>query len=468
MTLSQVLLALRARYRIVLALTLMTVAAALVVSLFLPRVYVATAAVVADVKYADPIAGAILPALTQPGYMATQLDIIQSPRVSEGVVRALKLDESDAWKNAWQEKTGGTGSLQTWIAGNLRVEAKPAKDSNVIALSVRGTNPKFVATLANAFAKSYIDASLDLRVEPARRYTMYFEEQAQLARDRLERAQAALSAYQRDNGLIVANDERYDIETTRLNELSSQLSSVQSQRADAQSRQTQAKNGGAMQEVLTNPLLQTLKSDLAQKESKLQEMSGNLGANNPKLQQAQAEVDSLRRRLSSETAQITTGITTSNRVVAQREADVKAALAEQKERVLKLKQDRDAASVLQRDVDASKAAFDAVSTRVTQSNLESQTNQTNIAILNPAIEPTSAASPRVTVNVAIALIVGLILGVGMALLREQVDRRVRSADDLVRELALPVLGTLPGPRGGFLSLSDDSPLRLGGPRPAIS
>jgi chain length determinant protein EpsF len=473
MTLSQVLLALKAHLRIILMMTAVTTLAAVVVTAFLPRSYIATAAVVADVKYADPIAGAILPALTQPGYMATQLDIIQSNRVAERVVKMLKLDEGEDVKKAWMEATGGIGTLDSWMAGNLRgmLDAKPAKDSSVIALSVKSGNPKFATQVANAFAQAYIDVSLDLRVEPARRYTAYFEEQAGIARDRLEKAQTALSNFQRENSLIVTNDERYDVETTKLTDLSAQLSVIQGQRVESQSRVNQAQaNSGSMQEVLTNPLVQSLKSDLAQKESRLQEMSGNLGANNPKYLQAQAEADSVRRKLAAETAQITSGISTSSRVLAQRESEVAAEFAAQKARVLKLKQDRDAAAVLQRDVDAAQHAFDAVLTRVTQSNLESSSNQTNLSILNPAIEPSKPSSPRVAVNIVVAVIIGLILGIGMALLLEQLDRRVRSADDLAAVLGLSVLGVLPGlHRAGprLLGRGSRAP-RLGASQPALT
>ena len=448
MTLEQLLLALKARYRIVLVAALVTVCVALAVSLTTPKTYIATSAVVVDVKSADPIAGSILPALTQPSYMATQLDIIQSDRVASRVVTMLKMDQGDDVKAAWLKATDGKGTLVSWLAGGLRgaLDAKPARDSNVIAISYKGRDPKVSADVANAFAQAFIDTSVELRTEPARRYLGYFDKQAQAARDRLEKAQTALSKFQRDNGIIVASDERYDVESARLSELSSQLSAIQGQKADSQSRVNQVKDSTAsLQEVLQSPLVQSLKSEVARQEAKVQQMNQTLGPNNPAMQQAQAELRSLRSRLGGETQQIANGVATNNRVNVQRESDLKAAVEAQKVRLLKLKQDRDSAAVLQRDVDGAKSAFDAVSQRQTQSNLESQSNQTNIAILNPAIEPSKAAGPRIGVNLAIALLAGLLLGTGAALLMEQMDRRVRSMTDLSRALGLPVIGALGGP-----------------------
>ena len=83
MNLQQFLLILRARYKLVLFTLLGTVAVTLVLSLVLPKQYTATSAVVVDVKSPDPIAGMMLPALIMPGYMATQVDIINSDRVAQ-------------------------------------------------------------------------------------------------------------------------------------------------------------------------------------------------------------------------------------------------------------------------------------------------------------------------------------------------------------------------------------------------
>jgi len=473
MNLEQLLLALKARYRIVVLTTVLTLLAALVVTLMSPKMYTANSAVVIDIKYADPIAGSVSPAWQQPSFMATQLDIINSDRVAARVVKMLKLDQRPGIEKSWHDATEGKGDLVSWLGGGLRgtLDAKPARDSNVIAINWKGRDPKMAAAVANAYAQAYIDTSVDLRRDPAQQYSKYFVEQAQAARDRLEKAQSALSEFQQTNRLIIASDERVDVETARLNQLSTQLADVQNMRTDSQSRQAQARsNSGSIQEVLTSPLVQSLKGELAQKEAKLQEMSGNFGANNPQYQRAQAEVAALRQKLGAETSQIASGVGTNDRINEQRVSSLAAALEEQKSRVLKLKQDRDAASVLQRDVDAAKTAYDAVAQRVTQSNLESQASQTNIAILNPAIEPSRASSPKVQLNLVIALLAGLMLGVGAALLFEQLDRRVRSIDDLGRVLGLPVMGVIGRAQGslgrrkrGLLSWVRRDPLGLPGP-----
>jgi capsular polysaccharide biosynthesis protein len=112
---------------------------------------------------------------------------------------------------------------------------------------------------------------------------------------------------------------------------------------------------------------------------------------------------------------------------------------------MQIKQQRDEATVLQRDVEGAQRAYDAVSSRLTQSSLESQTKQTNTALLNAASEPTRHSSPNIALNSLLAVFVGAMFAVAFALLRELQDRRLRSVQDGVQVLGIPVIGHLPGP-----------------------
>src|SRR3972149_11990008 len=115
----QFLLILRARYKLVLFVLFTTVIATLVVSLLLPKQYTATAAVVVDTKSPDPLVG-ILPAMAMPGYMATQVDIVNSGRVAQKVVKLLRLDANPTVRAQWMEATRGKGRLEVWLADLLQ------------------------------------------------------------------------------------------------------------------------------------------------------------------------------------------------------------------------------------------------------------------------------------------------------------------------------------------------------------
>lgn len=440
MTLQQFLLILWARRKLVLFTFLGTVITTAVVSLVLPEEFTASTAVVLDVKSPDPIAGVVLPGLMAPGYMATQVDIINSDRVAARVVKLLRMDESPVIKEQWQEATEGKGQLGPWLADRLqnKLEVKPSRESNVISISYSGSSPEFATAMANAFAQAYIDVNLELRLEPARQNAKWFDEQSKQYRERLDTAQKALSDYQQKSG-IVATDERLDYETQKLNELSTQLTVAQAQGTDSSSKRKSNGSADTLPEVMQSGLVSQLKGDIARLEARLKEVSGNFGENHPQYQRSQAELAELKSRMNAEIARITSSIGTAGNISKQKEGELIAAVSAQKTRILELKKQRDEISLLIREVESAQRAFDAVGQRTTQSRLESQSIQTNVAILNPATEPLKASKPKVLLNILLSIFVGTLLGVGAALALELMHRRIRSPEDLSLALDLPIL-----------------------------
>jgi chain length determinant protein EpsF len=444
MNLQQYLLVLRARYRIVLFTLLGTVALTLAVSLLLPKQYTAVVTVVADVKSPDPIVGIMLPAMMMPGYMATQVDVITSDRVAQKVVTMTKLDQNPEVKEQWLEATEGRGKIEVWLGKLLqsKLDVKPSRESNVISIGYKAADPAFAAAIANAFAQAYIDTTIELKVGPAKQYARWFEEQGKMLRDNLEKAQNRLSEYQQQKG-IVASDERLDNETAKLNELSTQLTQVQGQTSDAQGKQNSGKASDTLPEVVQNPLIMNLKVDISRLEGKLQDAAGNVGKSHPQYQRMESELAELKKKLEVETLHITSGFSTSSNVGKGKESDLRAAIGAQKKKLLEIKRQRDELAVLMRDVEAAQKAFEAVSQRFNQTSLESQSTQTNVAVLTPASEPLLPSFPKPLLYTLLSIFLGTLLGVGAAFVLELFDQRVRSAEDLSAMLGLSVIGVIP-------------------------
>jgi chain length determinant protein EpsF len=464
MNINQFFAVLRARWWVAVTVLAITVLTTLAVSLLLPKRYTAASTLVVDVKTPDPIAGVMFPALALPAYMATQVDIIESDRVAVRVVKMLHLAENPRVRQQWMEDTEGTGSIEAWLAAALqqKLKVKPSRESNVISVSYTAPEPRFAQAVTNAFVQAYLDTKVDLRTDPARQYVSFFDQRAKQLREALEKAQTKLSDYQREHG-IVANDERLDVENARLNDLSSQLVQLQAASADSAGRSALANGGSAdrMQEVLNNPVVAQLKSDLSRAEAQLQQLNSRLGSANPQVIEAKANVSELRSRLDAEIRRVTASVGLSNQVNRSREGEIRAQLDAQRAKVLKLKAERDQASVLERDVENAQKAYDGVVARGSQTSLESQTTQSDVSVLSPAGEPAEPSSPKVLLNTALSVVVGLLLAVVAALLVEMLDRRVRTTSDAVEGLGLPLLGTLPGPslkRGWLASRRTSAPV----------
>ena len=453
MTFVQFLAILAARKWVALLVLLVTVLSTLAISLKLPKQYTASASVLIDLK-PDPVAAIAYSGTASPGFMATQVDIIKSDRVAQRVVSNLKLADNPQVRQQWMDATEGKGKLTVWLADSFQknMDVVPSRESSVININYRAQDPVFASGLANAFAQAYIETTLQLRVDPARQFSSFFESRAKEARDQLEKAQAKVSAFQASKG-IIANDERLDVENARLNELSSQYTMLQAIAAESRSRQqaAQSAQGDRLQEVLTNNIVSQLKADLNRNEARLKELSTRLGDAHPQVEEARASIGELRARLDAETRKVTGGVTVTNTINVQRTAEIKAALESQRSKVLRMKGVRDEGSVLMRDAENAQRSYDAVVQRFTQTNIEGQTTQSSVNLLQQASEPSDPSSPKILLNTLLSFFMGSLLAVGTALLLELRDRRVRSVDDVVAALDLPVLGVLPKPAGRLAS-----------------
>lgn len=436
MNFTQFLLILSARKWMILGVLLFTVAVTAAVSLWLPKEYTASTTLIVDSKSKDPFTGQLLPSQMFPGYMATQVDVIKSSNVAQKVVSELKLVDSPGTREQFMQATKGKGEINQWLADLLlqKLEVEPSRESNVITITFTGTDPKFSAAMANAFAKTYIQTSLELRVEPARQTAAWFDQQITQLRENLDEAQQKLTAYQREKG-IVESDERLDVETRRMSELAGQMVAAQSASFEASSH---TRDSGSMPEVINNPVVQNLKAQVAQGEGKLAELGKRVGANHPEFLRLQAEVNSYKARLANELSVATRGVGATAGAARQRFNELSGAFERQKARVLGLKQQREEATLLARDLENAQRIYDSALQRYGQSRMEAQSTQTDIAVLNPAVTPTEPSKPRVFLNILLSLFLGGLLGVGVGFLIELLDRRVRSGQDFAG-LEIPVL-----------------------------
>jgi uncharacterized protein involved in exopolysaccharide biosynthesis len=135
-----------------------------------------------------------------------------------------------------------------------------------------------------------------------------------------------------------------------------------------------------------------------------------------------------------------------NTVNRSREAEVRALLEAQRNKLLKLRGQRDEVAVLQRDVEAAQKAYDGVVQRLNQTSLESQTTATNVSVLTPAVPPAEPSSPKILLNTLFSIVIGIALAIVAAFSMEWFDRRVRTSEDVVGALDLPMLGVLPPPQ----------------------
>ena len=452
MSLGLFLATLRARLAILSATAAVTILATLALSLSWPKSYLANASLVVDTRNEQSLSDAfnvLASARERAGYLQTQVDILTSHKVALRVVTDLDLAAAPNAQQQYAEQADDSGSIEDWLAARLLqgVDVRTTQ-SSVIDVSFLGTDPQTAADVANGFAQAYMDTVLELRVEPTRQAAEWFDEQLKTLRADLESAQARVTEFQRLHGIVSA-DESLDVEFARFADLSRQLLEAQQLSLTRRTREQQIRDtladGASLEqlpEIQSDEQIRRLKLDLVAGESRLETLATQYGSNYPEYQRQLAENASRRGALEAAMRIVADTAASQSEESERREGEIRAALDIQRSRLLELRNGRDELAVLAGNVQIAQRAYDTAMQRFVVSQVESRASQANVALLNPATAPAGPYRPNVPLNVAMSLVVGLLLGIGLAVVRELADRHVRTLTDLDYGPEIPQLGTL--------------------------
>jgi chain length determinant protein EpsF len=430
-------------------------AVAVAASLLLPKKYTGESAIVVDARGIDPLAqDGAMQSQQEASYVATQVDVIESHNVALKVVDRMKLTTNPDIVEKFQDKTGGVGSIRDFTADEIlkSLTVKPSRDSDVIFVEFTSKSPQAAADITNAFSEGYLQASLELKVDPQRRQAGWFGQQVNDLRTNLEAAQHKLSAYQAQHGVIgtdETNNSKLDVETARLTEISNRFVDAQAAMYDAETRQRQMSEAAAKGlsdesvNVQQNPLLQNLKTELARSTAKFAQVSQRYDHNHPEYISARAELEALRNKVAAEVDNANATVAREARVARQNMADLQRTLDQQRKRILDLQHNQDEYTVLKRDEESARTAYDSAMQRGGETQLESRLKSTNTAILNYAFPPMKPSSPKLLLNLALGFILGCMLAAGASLTKERYDPRIHTHSDLLEAAGIPVLAELP-------------------------
>jgi polysaccharide biosynthesis transport protein len=443
MTILQIWVVVRARYRIVLAALLACIALALAAGAALPRYYSAHTMLYFDVLASDVVGGSGSQQSPggSPSYLPTQVEVMTSDAVAQRVVARLNLTKLPELRAAWLSATSGRGDEAIWIGRRLVKDlvVQPKPDSNIVTLSYRSTDPAFAAQVVNAFAQEYRQTMIDVRNAPARQTAQWLAERLKSAQADVERSQQKLVAFQRENG-VASVDERVDTDLGRLAQLAQQLVAVQGENTDLASKLAAGQPASTSSDVSSK-----LRTEIADAQARLDEAALNLGTQHPVFRQLKARLAALQAERAAEQRRLTGAVRTDSDAGRLREERVDASLDAQRNRAIEAAARRADLNTLIAERDNAQATFRDVAQRYAQASLLAHAVQTNVSVMTPAAEPTVPSSLSLKAWVLAGLALGLLLGLGLAFVCELIDRRVRTDGDVEDLLGAPVLGApLPG------------------------
>ena len=423
-----------------------TMAVTIVVTLLLPKTYMASSDVFLDYKGNDPINGRLFSPMMDESYMQTQLDMIKSQAVAEKVIDALDLERTAAYRESVERQGEARAHSQLVKRINDQTLVVTRRSSRVIEVEYAAGAPEQARDLANAVVRAYIDLNQQISSASARARREQYNAQLEHLRKEADSIQEKLTKYQQDVGILDPN-ERNDLQSRQLGDLMTSLITVQNQQQEAQARKNATDSlvrGGLrideLPEVAQRPNINDLKSKLSDVNKRLSDIQDVLGPRHPKTLALIGERDDIAARISREARSSLDAQQIDARRLAMQEEALRKEVDTQRAKLLEQKKHRDTITSYQRQLDSVERVYNTALAKYDEILMASNINTFDLAVLRVAEVPSSHSKPLLLQNIAASILVGLALGLCLALLYELGQRRVRCEDDLVRGIHLPLIG----------------------------
>lgn len=385
-------------------------------------------------------------------YLYTQAELMKSTPIAADVVDNAQIKRL--------RTLIGVDNLVAYLKGNLRVNI--GRQNDIITVSFDSPYPAEAAQIANAVVDSYI------RYHSTRKRSTVSEVLRILHKEKVKRDKelsdkfAQMLEFTRENGVVSFDNRGGNIVFERLTKLSSALTQAQlttiNSKADLEAIKSMANAPTKIKQFATasastgvhvfiNDRETQLLSELRKAEIELENARWHCTEEHPSIQAIHTKIGRIKQELNEqakEFAEAYTEVMQLRWVTAkQREDELQASFDTQHQAAQDLGIKAAEYSILQSELKRAERICEILDDRIKELNVTEDVGALNISVLEVARPAESPSKPQKARAMAMALVLGLMFGGGLALLRDWLDYRLRSSEEISAVLGVPVLGVVP-------------------------
>ena len=423
------------------------------------KIYEARVSLIVDVT-APQVLGHNVREVVDPGagnywmsrdYLASQSDIIKSRDLALRVVEQLNLQDV---REFWRPGTPRAARTRDAAADRVMasIQVTNPKENRIIEIFVLHPDPQMAARLCNGVAEAYLAFNLDYKLGSAKDAVKWLADQLDDLRKELTQSELALHEFKKQNNVLsVPLEDKANLLTKRIDKLSDHLTEIQMKRVELGAKRKQmlalrnedplkADSAAVMGESST---MADLRRGCADEERKLVELKARYLENHPLVRAQQGKLDKSLQHLRREIDNALQVNEARYNAMVEAERQFAGAVEAAKKEALDLNLRQIDYNRLRRQQENTEKLYGVVLSRMKESDLSANLRTSNIRLLDRATTPKGPISPKVRINLLLALTFGLLAGILLALLIESLDTTVKSQSEVEALTGLPFLGILP-------------------------
>ena len=395
----------------------------------------------------------------------TEVRILQSDLMALQVIRQLNLDkrpefgghsdqkQANLVADPLQTDSSRTSALLGAFRGNLHVTLIP--NTRIIEIHYNSTDPQLAASTVNTLAATYVEQNFKTKFESTMQASDWLSKQLVDLQMKVETSQEKLVRYQKDHE-ILGIDDKQNITTEKLDEVNKEMTLAESDRMQKEAvyRQTQSNDPDAIAAAIVSDttgngspagslIMDKLRGQQGDLKLQIADLSTQFGPSYPKIAQLNNQLKEVDRQLQSETNKAVDHLKGQYQAALQRENMLRESFEKQKQEANKLNESAIEYSILKRDLDSNRTLYEGLLEKLKEAGVTAGLRSNNFRIINAARVPMSPSEPNIPRNLAFALVLGVISGVGLAFVLENMDNTVRTPEQATALSALPSLGMIP-------------------------
>lgn len=424
-----------------------------------PRIYQADCTIEYDPNPPKPLGrevedvSAPMPWWETREYFTTQNKIIASRAVAERVVRKLSLHENaefwgipDQERGSWQRASIADTAQR--LQGMTTVTQE--RDARLVHILVKDRSPDRATLLANSVADAYMQKTMEDRLGATTGALEWLGKQLDGLKGQLEQSELALHEFSEEHtNLAVSLEDQQNIVAANIAQISRQLTDLKVRRLELEARvnELRAANGDDPFAVYASAFyINTVLSQLRGIHQALTREKDNLsvqyGDAHPRIIAINSQLESVKKALRTEINGMIAAAQSDLNEVAEVEHGLKAELAAANKLGLELNLQEITHRRLQRERDNTSKLYGTLLERTAQTDLTRALQVSYVRIVDPALPPRAPVSPRAGMNLALGTLLGLVLGIALAFILDQLDRTIRSVED-AEAIGITILGIMP-------------------------
>ncbi len=457
---------LRWHMRMIATLVAVMVVGAGVVLAILPPKYKAVTVVLVDPRQPRVTASeAVLSGIgADAAAVESQVELIQSSALAKRVIAKLALDQDsefasrsllDTLRGAVSSLFGGAGDDEAARLNRLVYRFQTGLSvqrrglTYILEVGYSSTDPQKAQRISSAVAEAYLEDQRTRRSNITADASGWLGGRIDELRHRLERSERAVGDYKSSNSMVNVTQGNKLI-SRQIEDITQQIALARSRKAEAQGRLEQVKDvtrqpehTSGLVEVLQSPVVAQLRTQYAEVARQEADFRAIYGDRHPSIVAIRAQATDLRRQIEREIARVVDGIRNDYQVAKSREAALEVELTTLRSRADSQAQTDVRLNELEREAQSDRALYEAFLNRAKETGEQQSLQIAEARIASPALVPIKSERPPALLLLAAAAILGLLLGIGLVLILEQLRRTFRSAEEVEQALGVRTLGVLP-------------------------